>query len=166
MPAGRRRDLDRRLVSRDLDERRVLGDLLALLDEPAGDLALGQSLAEIRQLELVRHGRRSLATGREARTLAERLDLVFWRLLASHEHRHLEAWAVDGVAIHQLARDRLHDEMDVAGDTARVRPEADVNLLRLQEPGDDRRGLLEQRAELRRLLRREIGDMEDVGEAA
>ena len=56
-PRRRRRDLDRRLVGRDLDERRVLGDLLALLDEPAGDLALGQPLAEIRQLELVAHVR-------------------------------------------------------------------------------------------------------------
>ena len=52
---GRRRDLDRRLVGRDLDERIVLGDLLALRDEPARDLALGQSLAEVGQLELVRH---------------------------------------------------------------------------------------------------------------
>ena len=40
----------------DLDERVVLGDLLALGDEPAGDLALGQALAEVGQLELVRHG--------------------------------------------------------------------------------------------------------------
>ncbi len=53
--ARRGRDLDRRLVGRDLDERRVLGDLLALLDEPAGDLALGQALAEVGQLELVGH---------------------------------------------------------------------------------------------------------------
>ena len=55
--AGRgRRDLDGRLVGLDLDERVVLGDLLALGDEPAGDLALGQPFAEIRQLELVGHG--------------------------------------------------------------------------------------------------------------
>ena len=55
--ARRRRDLDRRLVRRDLDERRIFGDVLALLDEPAGDLALGQALAEVGQLELVGHGR-------------------------------------------------------------------------------------------------------------
>ena len=54
--ARRRRDLDRRLVGRDLDERVVLGDLLALLDEPASDLAFGQSFAEVGQLELVGHG--------------------------------------------------------------------------------------------------------------
>ena len=48
-------DLDRRLVGLHLDERVVLGDLLALLDEPAGDLPLGETLAEIRQLELVGH---------------------------------------------------------------------------------------------------------------
>ena len=53
-----RRDLDRRLVGLDLDERVVLRDLLPLRDEPARDLALGQALPEIGQLELVRHGRR------------------------------------------------------------------------------------------------------------
>src|SRR5205807_1528563 len=54
--AGRgRRDLDRRLVGLHLDERVILGDLLAFLDEPARDLAFRQALAEIRELELVRH---------------------------------------------------------------------------------------------------------------
>ena len=52
---GRRRDLDRRLVGLDLDERLVLRDLLALGDEPARDLAFRQALAEVRQLELVGH---------------------------------------------------------------------------------------------------------------
>jgi len=57
-PPGRRRgDLDRRLVGRDLDERIVLRQLLSLGDEPAGDLALGQALSEVGQLELVGHGR-------------------------------------------------------------------------------------------------------------
>src|SRR4029079_1512559 len=55
LPRRRGRDLDRRLVGLDLDQRVVLGDLLTLLDEPAGDLALGQALAEVRKLELVRH---------------------------------------------------------------------------------------------------------------
>ncbi len=54
-PGGGRRDLDRRLVRLDLDERLVLGHLVADRDEPAGDLSLRQPLAEIRQLELVRH---------------------------------------------------------------------------------------------------------------
>src|SRR6266849_2324686 len=45
-------------------ERVVLGDLLPFLDEPAGDLALGQTLAEIGELELVRHAARSLASQR------------------------------------------------------------------------------------------------------
>ena len=53
---GRRRDLDRRLVRLDLDERLVLGDLVPLGHEPAGDLAFGQALAEVGKLELVRHG--------------------------------------------------------------------------------------------------------------
>ncbi len=56
LPGGGRRDLDRRLVRLDLDERLILGDLVAHGDEPAGDLALGQPLAEIGQLELVGHG--------------------------------------------------------------------------------------------------------------
>ena len=55
LPGGGRRDLDRRLVGLDLDQRLVLGDLVALRDEPPGDLALGQPLAEVGQLEFVRH---------------------------------------------------------------------------------------------------------------
>ena len=55
-PGGGGRDLDRGLVGRDLDERVVLGELLALRDEPAGDLALGQPFTQVGQLELVRHG--------------------------------------------------------------------------------------------------------------
>ena len=51
----RRRDLDRRLVGLDLDERVVLGDLLPLGDEPAGDLALREPLAEVGKLERARH---------------------------------------------------------------------------------------------------------------
>ena len=55
--AGRRRgDLDGRLVRLDLDERLVLRHLVPLGDQPAGDLALGQALAEVGQLELVGHG--------------------------------------------------------------------------------------------------------------
>ncbi len=53
--AVRRRDLDGRLVGLDLDERVVLGDLLPLRDEPAGDLALGETLAEVGKLERARH---------------------------------------------------------------------------------------------------------------
>ena len=52
---GGRRDLHRRFVRLDLDERLVLRNLLALGHEPARDLAFGQSLTEVRQLELERH---------------------------------------------------------------------------------------------------------------
>jgi hypothetical protein len=55
LAAGRRGDLDRRLVGLHLDERVVLVDLLSLGDQPTGDLALGQPLTEVRQLELVGH---------------------------------------------------------------------------------------------------------------
>src|SRR6266536_763211 len=66
-----RRDLDRRLVGLDLDERIVLSDLLPLGDQPPGDLAFGQALAEVRELELVSHqnsssSRRAAAATRSA----------------------------------------------------------------------------------------------------
>ena len=58
---GRRLNLDRRLVRLDLDERIVLGDLVALGDQPARDLALGQSLAEIGEPEGVGHAPQATA---------------------------------------------------------------------------------------------------------
>ena len=54
--APRRRDLDRRLVGLHLDERLVLLDALPLRDEPACDLGFRETLAEVGELELVRHG--------------------------------------------------------------------------------------------------------------
>jgi hypothetical protein len=51
----RRGDLDRRLVRLHLDKGVVLRNVLTLRDEPAGDLALGEALAKVWQLELVRH---------------------------------------------------------------------------------------------------------------
>jgi hypothetical protein len=42
---GGGRDLDGRLVSLDLDKRLVLGHLVALGHEPAGNLAFGQAFA-------------------------------------------------------------------------------------------------------------------------
>jgi hypothetical protein len=53
------------LVGLDLDERIVLGDLLPFGDEPARDLAFGQALAEVRQLQLVRHQAILIASSRE-----------------------------------------------------------------------------------------------------
>src|SRR5262249_34151419 len=64
LPGGRRGDLDRRLVGLDLDEWIVLCDFLSLGDEPARDLALGQPLPEVRQLELVRHQAILIASSR------------------------------------------------------------------------------------------------------
>ncbi len=54
-PGVGRGDLDRRLVRLDLHERIVLGHVVALLHEPARDLALDEAFAEIRQAELERH---------------------------------------------------------------------------------------------------------------
>ena len=51
-----RGNLDGRLVRLDLDERIVLLDGLPFGHEPARDLGLRQALAEVGQLELVRHG--------------------------------------------------------------------------------------------------------------
>ena len=51
----RRGDFDRRLVRLNLDERIILRDLLALGHEPARNLAFRQALAEVGELELVRH---------------------------------------------------------------------------------------------------------------
>ena len=66
--AVRRRDLHGRLVGLDLDERVVLGDRLALRDEPAGDLALRETLAEVGEPERARHhARLSCAAARRAR---------------------------------------------------------------------------------------------------
>ena len=55
VPAYGRRDLDGRLVGLDLDERIVLGDLLALGHEPARDLALREALSEVGEPERARH---------------------------------------------------------------------------------------------------------------
>ena len=55
-PGARRGDLDRRLVGLHLDERLILVHLVALGDEPAGDLGLGEAFSQVRQLELVGHG--------------------------------------------------------------------------------------------------------------
>ncbi len=76
-----RRDLHGRLVRLHLDQRVVLGDLRALCHEPARDLAFGEALAEIRKLELVRHGygilvKRSASWGRTAWT--PRTPLTIW----------------------------------------------------------------------------------------
>ena len=66
---GRRGDLDGRLVGLDLDERLVLGDLVADRDEPARHLALGQPLAQVGQLERVRHGGGAYRRGRPTQAL-------------------------------------------------------------------------------------------------
>src|SRR5439155_18579744 len=55
LPGRGRRDLDRRLVGLDLDERIVLRVLLSLGHEPAGDFSLREPFAEVGQLQLVRH---------------------------------------------------------------------------------------------------------------
>ena len=67
-PGARRGDLDRRLVGLHLDERLILVHLVALGDEPAGDLGLGEALAEVGEPELVRHGGRVVQKATTRRT--------------------------------------------------------------------------------------------------
>jgi len=50
-PAHGRRDLDRGLVGLDFEQRRVLGDDVALAHEDLDDLGLGQPFAEVGQRE-------------------------------------------------------------------------------------------------------------------
>ena len=54
-PRPRRRDLDRRLVGLDLDERLILTDVVPLGDEPARDLRFGEALAQVGEPKLVGH---------------------------------------------------------------------------------------------------------------
>src|SRR5205823_3493294 len=55
-PGARRRQLDGRLVGHHLDERLVELDLVAHLDLPRDDLALDDTLTDIRHVEIERHG--------------------------------------------------------------------------------------------------------------
>ena len=62
-----RRNLDGSLVGLDLDQRRVLGDHVALADEDLDDLGLGQALTKVGQRERPGHAseRESVARGRD-----------------------------------------------------------------------------------------------------
>lgn len=66
------------------------------------------------------------------------------------------------VLVHPRLRHRLDDEVDVDRDGVHVRPQGDVDLLGALELGDDRSGLLQDRAELRCLGGIEVGDVDDV----
>ena len=55
-PAERRRNLDGRLVGLDLEQRRVFGEHIALVDENLQDLGLGESLAQVWEYERSGHG--------------------------------------------------------------------------------------------------------------
>jgi hypothetical protein len=55
-PAERGRNLDGRLVGLDLEQRRVFGEHIALVDENLQDLGLGESLAQVWEYERSGHG--------------------------------------------------------------------------------------------------------------
>src|SRR5450432_2527584 len=59
-PGARRRDLDGGLVRHDLDHGLVEAQRIALLDEPAHDLALDDAFTDVGQPELVDHARLAL----------------------------------------------------------------------------------------------------------
>ena len=69
-PRARRGDLDARLVGHHLDQGLALGHALAGLDQPADDLALGDSLADVGQLELEGHARLPVRSSSRARSRA------------------------------------------------------------------------------------------------
>jgi hypothetical protein len=54
-PGEWRRNLDGGLVGLDLEQRRVLGQHVTLVDEHLDDLGFGESLAQIRECERSRH---------------------------------------------------------------------------------------------------------------
>ena len=86
--------------------------------------------------------------------VGEERDLVLRRKLAAREHRHLQCGSVRGVIVHQRTCHRLDDVVDVHGHAARVRPEAGVDLLGLDELVDDGGRTVQQRPDLRGPRRR------------
>ena len=74
-PLARRFDFHRRLVGLDLEDRRALGDGVAVLDIPLADLARGHVHVDTRQDHLDGHGRqvRPVTRLRTAATMIRRL---------------------------------------------------------------------------------------------
>jgi hypothetical protein len=64
--------------------------------------------------------------------------------------------------VHQCPRNRLHDEMDVTRSTAPMRPEVDVDLIRLGQPSHDRCDSAEQRTERVSFVVVELPHVQDV----
>jgi hypothetical protein len=72
------------------------------------------------------------------------------------EHADLEIRPVRAVAVHQLARRRLDNVMDVHGRPARVGPETGVDLFRLDQLVNDGRASAQEAAELVSLVVSEL----------
>lgn len=78
------------------------------------------------------------------------------------EHSFLKAWTDRIKLLNRFCCHRLHDEMDVYGLPARVRPEARVDLVRIGNFRNDLGRLSEQRTQFECLCFGEIGEVGNV----
>jgi hypothetical protein len=66
--------------------------------------------------------------------ISEPLDLAAIQWLPAPEHLRLEARAVESsILLHHRSLNRLHHEVDMSWHCATVRPQRDVDLIRLRE---------------------------------
>ncbi len=99
---------------------------------------------------------------RLAHRRSERLDLVSGRLFAASEHLRLQLRAEQLELVQQRSGHGLNDPVDVNWRPARVRPEIDVDLLRLDKLGENARDVLEERTELECFVAGQLPDVNDV----
>src|SRR6185436_16103355 len=101
-PLERRRDLRVDLVGHDLDQRLVLGDMIARLLQPLPDRPLGDALAELGHRHLGHVRCSSVVTGRPARW-GLRMALV--SPIATHSVEASRCWTSATTARHDAAHD-------------------------------------------------------------
>ena len=99
---------------------------------------------------------------RLAHCRSKRLDLVSGRFFAASEHLRLQLRAEKLELVHERTGHGLNHPVDVNGGPARMRPEVDIDLLRLDKLGENARNVLEERSELIRLVASQLPDMHDV----
>jgi hypothetical protein len=97
-----------------------------------------------------------LTAERSARSFSKGDDLVARRQLIRVEHRHLKMRPVVADLVHQLPGHRLDDPVDMNRLCADMRPEADVDLVGLNEFTQRGGDPAKQRAELRGLRLLEV----------
>src|SRR5712691_6779332 len=87
---------------------------------------------------------------------------VVWRKLAVLEHRELQLRPVAFVLVHERARGRLDDVVNVHGNAAGMRPEACVDLFGRHKLVHDGGRPMQERAELGSLVGVELGNASHV----